>query len=175
MQIIEAAQQTAEPARGPSQLAKPPKPAKGFTIEGVGNLMVQLARCCQPVAGDAIVGYLTRGRGVTVHRDSCPALAQLTARAPERLLPVEWGRAGTQSYSVDVLVRAYDRKWLLKDLTNVIGAGNAHILAVNTKLDQARNAAELRFTLKVADFGQLGELLSRMAALPGVSEVRRTP
>ncbi|MBB5207050.1 RelA/SpoT family protein [Chiayiivirga flava] len=173
--LHETQQQSAEPARGPSQLAKPPKPASGFTIEGVGNLMVTLARCCQPVAGDAIVGYLTRGRGVTVHRDSCPALAQLTARAPERLLPVEWGGAQKQSYSVDVLVRAYDRKWLLKDLTNIIGAGNAHILAVNTRLDEARNAAELRFTLKVNDFEQLGELLSRMAALPGVSEVRRTP
>ena len=173
--LHEAAQQVGEPERGPSLLAKPPKPASGFTIEGVGNLMVVLARCCQPVAGDPIVGYLTRGRGVTVHRDNCPALAQLTARAPERLLPVEWGQGRAQSYSVDVLVRAWDRKWLLKDLTNVIGAGNAHILGVNTRLDQARNAVELRFSLKVSDFGQLGELLSRMAALPGVSEVRRTP
>lgn len=174
--LHEAQQQTSEPARsGPSQLAKPPKPAKGLTIEGVGNLMVQLARCCQPVAGDPIVGYLTRGRGVTVHRDNCPALAQLTARAPERLLPVEWGGDRKQSYSVDVLVRAHDRKWLLKDLTNIIGAGNAHILAVNTRRDEVRNTVELRFTLKVSDFEQLGELLSRMAAVPGVGEVRRTP
>ena len=167
--------QAPDPARTAAQLAKPPKPARGFTVEGVGNLMVQLARCCQPVAGDAIVGYLTQGRGVTVHRDNCRSLASLTASHPERLLPVEWGRAGEQSYSVDVLVRAFDRKWLLKDLTNIIGAGNAHILALNSRVDGARGLAELRFTLKVSDYGQLGELLSRLSAVPGVSEARRTP
>jgi GTP pyrophosphokinase len=171
-------QSTSEPdaaARAAASHARPPKPARGFTVEGVGNLMVQLARCCQPVAGDAIVGYLTQGRGVSVHRENCPALAGLTARHPERLLPVEWGRQGEQSYSVDVLVRAYDRKWLLKDLTNVIGAGNGHILALNSRVDASRGLAELRFTLKVSDYGQLGELVSRLAAVPGVSEVRRTP
>jgi GTP pyrophosphokinase len=164
-----------DPARTAAQLAKPPRPARGFTVEGVGNLMVQLARCCQPVAGDAIVGYLTQGRGVSVHRDNCRALAGLAASHPERVLPVEWGRHNEQSYSVDVLVRAFDRKWLLKDLTNIIGAGNAHILALNSRVDGVRGLAELRFTLKVSDYGQLGELLSRLAAVPGVSEARRTP
>jgi GTP pyrophosphokinase len=164
-----------DPARLAATLARPPKPARGFTVEGVGNLMVQLARCCQPVAGDAIVGYLTQGRGVSVHRENCPTLAGLAARHPERMLPVEWGRQGQQSYSVDVLVRAYDRKWLLKDLTNVIGAGNGHILALNSRIDPAHGLAELRFTLKVGDYGQLGDLLSRLAAVPGVSEARRTP
>lgn len=176
--LHELAQQPAgEPdaSRTAAVLAKPPKPARGFTIEGVGNLMIQLARCCQPVAGDAIVGYLTQGRGVSVHRENCQTLTALTARHPERMLPVEWGRQGEQSYSVDVLVRAYDRKWLLKDLTNIIGAGNAHILALNSRVDAARGLAELRFTLKVSDFGQLGELLSRLAAVPSVSEARRTP
>jgi GTP pyrophosphokinase len=164
-----------DPARTAASLARPPKPARGFTIEGVGNLLIQLARCCQPVAGDPIVGYLTQGRGVSVHRAGCRALDQLAARHPERLLPVEWGRQGEQSYSVDVLVRAFDRKWLLKDLTNIIGAGNAHILALTSRVDAARGTAELRFTLKVSDYGQLGELLSRLTAVPGVSEARRTP
>jgi GTP pyrophosphokinase len=175
--LHELAQQPepADPARSAAQLAKPPKPARGFTVEGVGNLMVQLARCCQPVAGDAIVGYLTQGRGVSVHRENCRSLSALTASHPERVLPVEWGRKGEQSYSVDVLVRAFDRKWLLKDLTNIIGAGNAHILALNSRVDGARGLAELKFTLKVSDYGQLGELLSRLSAVPGVSEARRTP
>jgi len=149
-------------------LAKPPKPAKGFTIEGVGNLMVTLARCCQPVAGDAIAGYLTQGRGVTVHRTGCKSFASLSARAPQRVLPVEWGRQDAQSYSVDVVVRALDRKWLLKDLTNLIGQANVHVLAINSRLDEPRNSVELRFTLKVTDFEQLGELLGKLAAAPGV-------
>ncbi len=176
--LHELAQQASEPedatATRAAQLAKPPKPARGFTVEGVGNLMVQLARCCQPVAGDVIVGYLTQGRGVSVHRESCHALAALTARHPERLLPVEWGRQGEQSYSVDVLVRGYDRKWLLKDLTNVVGQANVHILALNSRVDATHGLAELNFTLKVSDYGQLGDLLSRLAAVPGVSEARRT-
>jgi GTP pyrophosphokinase len=172
--------QPAAPEPDPSRaaataLAKPPRPPRGFTVEGVGNLLVTLARCCQPVAGDAIVGYITQGRGVSVHRDNCTTLAGLTARHPERMLPVEWGRQGEQSYSVDVLVRAYDRKWLLKDLTNVIGAGNGHILALDSRVDAAHGLAELRFSLKVSDYGQLGDLLSRLAAVPGVSEARRTP
>lgn len=154
-------------------LAKPPKPAKGFMIEGVGNLLVQLARCCQPVAGDAILGYLTRGRGVTVHRANCSALQSLAARSPERILPVEWGREGGQSYSVEVLVRAWDRKWLLKDLTTVIGSSNVHILSVGTRVEEATNRAELRFTLKVGDFEQLGQLLAKIEAVPAVLEARR--
>ncbi|MCX7555724.1 bifunctional (p)ppGpp synthetase/guanosine-3',5'-bis(diphosphate) 3'-pyrophosphohydrolase [Xanthomonadaceae bacterium JHOS43] len=154
-------------------LAKPPKPAKGFMIEGVGNLMVQLARCCQPVAGDAILGYLTRGRGVTVHRANCSALQSLVARSPERILPVEWGREGGQSYSVDIVVRAWDRKWLLKDLTTVIGSSNIHILSVATRVDEATNRAELRFTLKVGDFEQLGQLLAKIEGVPAVLEARR--
>jgi len=165
-----------EPVRPPAGvLAKPPKPATGFTIEGVGNLLTQLARCCQPVAGDPIVGYLTKGRGISIHREGCPAFERLVAQHPDRLLPVDWGKSGGQSFSVDVTVHAFDRKWLLKDLTNVIGTGNAHILGLNSRVDPDTARAELRFTLKVGDFGQLGGLLARMSGVPGVTEVRRTP
>ncbi len=156
-------------------LARPPKPAAGFTIEGVGNLLTQMARCCQPVAGDSIMGYITQGRGVSIHRQGCQTLDRLVASHPERLMPVEWGRSRVQSFSVDVLVRGYDRKWLLKDLTNVIGSNNAHILGLNTRIDADSSIAELRFTLKVNDFDHLGTVLARMAAVPGVNETRRWP
>ena len=154
-------------------LAKPPKPARGFTIEGVGNLMAELARCCQPVAGDAISGYLTRGRGVTVHRTDCTSLRSLATRSPERIVPVEWGGEGGQSYSVDIVVRGWNRKWLLKDLTTVIGASDVHILAASTRVDDKTNDAEVRFTLKVTDFEQLGLLLARIEAVPSVTSACR--
>ena len=154
-------------------LAKPPKPAKGFTIEGVGNLMAELAQCCQPVAGDAIAGYLTRGRGVTVHRTQCSAFKALLARSPERIVPVEWGGERGQSYSVEISVRAWNRKWLLKDLTTVIGASDVHVLAASTRVDEASNNAEVRFTLKVNDFAQLADLLGKIEAVPGVSRAQR--
>jgi GTP pyrophosphokinase len=173
--LHEGTQADSVPAAAPVSPVRPPRPATGFTIEGVGNLLTQLARCCQPVAGDPIVGYLTQGRGVSIHREGCASFERLAARHPERVLPVEWGKRGGQSFSVEVTVDAFDRKWLLKDLTNVIGIGNAHILGVNSRVDDDHARAELRFTLKVADFDQLGGLLSKMAAVPGVTGVRRTP
>ena len=143
-----------------------------FTVQGVGNLLVQLARCCQPVAGEPIVGYLTRGRGVTVHRSDCAALARLAATSPQRVLPVEWGAPGG-SYEVDVLIRAVDRRWLLKDVTNLIAQEDAHVLEINS--DNARDSGrtQLRLRLKVADYGQLATLLGKIDALPGIHEVRR--
>ena len=152
---------------------RPAKPSDRFVVEGVGNLLTQLARCCQPVAGDAIVGYLTRGRGVSIHRHGCAALERLLARSPERLLPVEWGDREGGSYSVDVQVRGYDRKGLLKDLANLIAQQGVHVLAVNSRVDSARGLAEMTFTLKVRDFDQLGQLLGRLNAVPGVDDVRR--
>src|SRR3546814_10268153 len=105
--------------------------------------------------------FRSRSRGVSVHRQNCATFARLAAKHPERVLPVEWGRQGRSSYSVDVRVRAVDRKALLKDLTNVIAQSGAHVLAVNSHLDDLRAAAELRFTLKVNDFEPLGHLLAR--------------
>jgi len=178
--LHDAAQPVQESARTLSPLpaaalARPPKPAAGFTIEGIGNLLTQMARCCQPVAGDPILGYLTQARGVSIHRRECVALQRLASAHPERVMPVEWGRGRAQSFGVDVLVRGYDRKWLLKDLTNVIGSGNAHILGLNSRVDSASGIAELRFTLKVSDFEQLDALLARLSAIAGVNEVRRWP
>ena len=149
------------------------KPTDRFVVEGVGNLLTQIARCCQPVAGDAIAGYLTRGRGVSIHREACAALHRLLATHPERLLPVEWGERGDASYSVDVLVRGFERKGLLKDLANLIAQHGAHVLAISSRVDAASGLAEFTFTLKVRDFDQLGQLLGRLNAVPGVDDARR--
>jgi len=149
------------------------RPTDRFVVEGVGNLLTQIARCCQPVAGDAIAGYLTRGRGVSIHREACGALQRLLATHPDRLLPVEWGERGDASYSVDVQVRGFDRKGLLKDLANLIAQQGAHVLAISSRVDDASGLAEFALTLKVRDFDQLGQLLGRLNAVPGVDDVRR--
>lgn len=166
------ASEAKEPIRPESRI-KPARPDRHFVVEGVGNLLTQLARCCQPVAGDPVVGYLTRGRGVSIHRQNCAAFARLAADHPERVLPVEWGHGARASYSVDVRVRGVDRKGLLKDITTLIAQASAHVLAISSRLDEARAAAEVRVTLKVADFEQLSQLLARLAAVPGVHEVVR--
>jgi GTP pyrophosphokinase len=144
-----------------------------FTVEGVGNLLSQLARCCQPVPGDAIVGYLTRGRGVSIHRRNCASVQRLLAGEPERELPVNWGQAAGSRYEAGIQIRAYDRKSLLKDLTNVIAQSDASILDIHSRLDEARGLAEIRVKLRVNDFGQLSQLLARLDTVPGVQDARR--
>lgn len=160
----------------------PPKPAgrpraddksSRFTVEGVGNLLSQLARCCQPVPGDAIAGYLTRGRGVSIHRRDCASLQRLISAQPERELPVNWGNAASSRYEVSVQIRAFDRKWLLKDLTNVIAQAEVNILGISSQADESRGLADIRVTLKVSDFEQLSQLLGRLDAVPGVQDARR--
>lgn len=172
----EAAHAAAAPAT--STVTTPPSPrhvprrSTDFTVEGVGNLLVQLARCCQPLPGEPIVGYLTRGRGVSVHRPDCPSFERLAAAQPQRVLPVEWGRAGS-GYEVDIEVLALDRKWLLKEVTNLIAQGNAHVVSIRS--DSERNGARvrLRLRLRVGDYGQLSTLLGKLASLPGVEHAQR--
>lgn len=143
-----------------------------FVVDGVGNLLMQLARCCQPVPGDTIAGYLTRGRGISVHRADCVALSRLVARDPDRAMPVSWGRAGG-TYAVDVAIHGLDRKSLLKDITTLIAQEGIHINAVASRSDDSRGLADLRLTLKVSDFEQLSRLLARLTAVPGVRDARR--
>ena len=159
------------PRRPPSRVAGAGK--SNFTVQGVGNLLVQLAKCCQPVAGEPIVGYLTRGRGITVHRADCASLQRLAARNPQQVLPVEWGVAGG-GYEVDAEVTGIDRKWLLKDMTNLIAQEDAHVLSIQS--ESLRNSGRIRFRmrLKVSDYGQLSTLLGKLDALPGVEEARRS-
>jgi GTP pyrophosphokinase len=152
---------------------KVPKRATEFTVEGVGNLLVQLARCCQPVAGEPIVGYLTRGRGVSVHRPDCASYLRLAAAQPQRVLPVEWGQKGG-GYEVDVEVLALDRKWLLKEVSNVIAQANAHVTSISSQLERNGAHVRLRARLRVNDYGQLSALLGKLSALPGVENAQRS-
>jgi len=161
----------------PAPVSAPPRAPKrdkdAVVIEGVGNLLTTLARCCQPLPGDAIVGYITRGRGVSIHRADCASFARLRARDASRAIEVEWGGAKSQSYEVDVRVRGYDRKWLHKDVTNVIAAANVHLIAVDSRVDPASGMATMNFAVRVADFEQLSTLLGRLSGVPNVVEARR--
>lgn len=155
--------------RAPRRKAKTPTSA--FTVVGVGNLLVQVARCCQPVPGDAVRGYLTRSRGVSVHRADCASFLRLSAASPQRVLPVEWGRAGG-GHEAGVVVDAVDRKYLLKDLTTLIAQEDAHVLSIRS--DSGRHGAQrLHLQVRVQDFGQLSRLLGKIDGLPGVQQVRR--
>jgi GTP pyrophosphokinase len=166
-----------KPSR-PLQSAEPPRArggagGGGVAIQGVGNLMHTLARCCQPLPGDPVLGFLTRGRGVSIHRRDCRSLAALAARAPERLVQVEWGGRETGGYEVSIRVRAIDRKGLLKDVSAAISNADIPVLAASTRTDPERGEADLSFAIRVTDFGQLSALLHRIQSLPNVIEARR--
>jgi GTP pyrophosphokinase len=144
-----------------------------LSIEGVGNLLTTLARCCQPLPGDPVRGFVTRGRGVSVHRADCASLARLAKRDPDRVIEVEWGKAAAQAYEVDIELHGYDRKGLQKDVTSVISNSATHIIASSSRVFTRTGEVEMRFTLRVRDFEQLSTLLGRLAALPNVVDARR--
>ena len=165
----------AEPAAPTLPLRQPRRAPKAadtdFHVVGVDNLLVQVARCCRPLPGEPIAGYLTRSRGVSVHRRDCAAFLRLAAGEPQRVLPVEWGRAGG-GHESDIRVEAVDRRHLLKDLSNVIAQEDVHVLSIQSEtLGLSRVRLQLR--VRVADYGQLARLLGKLDGLPGVDAVRR--
>ena len=144
-----------------------------LSIEGVGNLLTTLARCCQPLPGDPVRGFITRGRGVSVHRADCASLARLARRDPDRVIEVNWGRVDVQNYEVDVELRGYDRKGLQKDVATTINNVGPHIVASSSRVQVRTGEVEMRFTLRVKDYEQLSTLLGRLSALPNVTDARR--
>jgi GTP pyrophosphokinase len=143
----------------------------GVLVVGVGSLMTQLARCCRPAPPDAIVGFVTRGRGVSIHRADCHSYAALAEREPERVIDVAWGETGNTVYPVDISVRAHDRSGLLRDLSEVFARLRLNVIGVNT---QSRNSlAHMVFTVEVHGGDALGRALAALAEVPGVTGAAR--
>ncbi|BCD84257.1 GTP pyrophosphokinase [Pseudomonas solani] len=181
--VVNCAQQLVEPERGASeQLELIPRRATGqykpgkrgdIQIQGVGNLMTQMAGCCQPLPGDPIVGYITLGRGVSIHRQDCASALQLAGREPERMIQVSWGPVPVQTYPVDIVIRAYDRSGLLRDVSQVLLNERINVLAVNTRSNKEDNTASMLLTIEIPGLDALGRLLARISQLPNIIEARR--
>ncbi|WNW11441.1 GTP diphosphokinase [Pseudomonas sp. DTU_2021_1001937_2_SI_NGA_ILE_001] len=179
-QLVNLAQQQVEPERMDA-VELIPRKATGYKpgkrgdiqIQGVGNLLTQIAGCCQPVPGDAIVGYITQGRGVTIHRQDCASVLQLGGKEPERIIQVSWGPAPALTYPVDILIRAYDRSGLLRDVTQVLLNERINVLAVNTRSNKEDNTALMSLTIEIPGLDALGRLLGRISQLPNIIETRR--
>ena len=180
-QLVNLAQQLVEPERGSEQLELIPRKAIGYKpgkrgdiqIQGVGNLMTQIAGCCQPLPGDAIVGYITQGRGVSIHRQDCASVLQLGGREPERIIQVSWGPVPVLTYPVDIIIRAYDRSGLLRDVSQVLLNERINVLAVNTRSNKEDNTALMSLTIEIPGLDALGRLLGRISQLPNIIETRR--
>jgi GTP pyrophosphokinase len=146
----------------------------GLLVVGVDSLMTQMAKCCKPAPPDAICGFVTRGKGVSVHRKDCTNLAEMIARNGERLIEVEWGlkqAAGSSVYPVDVAVQAQDRQGLLRDISEVFTKEKMNVIGVQTQ--SIKGTAWMTFTVEVADSGRLHKVLGLVAELPGVRSARR--
>ena len=157
---------TPEPRR-----RKAPDADRGILIVGVDKLLTQLARCCKPAPPDEISGFVTRGKGVSIHRVDCSNFANLAALHPERIIETDWGGHPEGAFPVDIVVDAHDRQGLLRDVSDVFTREKLNVIAVNTQSKQGK--AHMSFTIEVTNVQQLKRMLIEMHEVEGVVAVRR--
>jgi GTP pyrophosphokinase len=145
------------------------KPKGGVIVQGMDDILIKFAKCCQPVPGDSIIGYITRGFGVTVHRTNCVNVLKMS---PERQIDVQWNQEIRETYPVKILVRSYDRVGLLADLAANISKNEANILSVNTRT-QDNKTVDSQFTLAVEGTEHLERVLTSIRKVKLVQAVKR--
>lgn len=155
-----------------AQVQRARRKSSGVQVRGVDNLLTRLARCCNPVPGDAIIGYVTRGRGVTVHRVDCPNIQHETSK--ERLMEVEWENSEEKSkeYNVDIEITGYDRAGLLNEVLQCVSDTQTSINAVNGRADKNK-IASIHMTIAITDIGHLKRVADKIKRLPDIYTVRR--
>ncbi|PLR40971.1 GTP diphosphokinase [Chimaeribacter californicus] len=142
-------------------------------VEGVGNLMHHIARCCQPIPGDEIVGFITQGRGISIHRADCDQLADLRSHAPERLVDAVWGESYSSGYSLVVRVTANDRSGLLRDITTILANEKVNVLGVASRSDTKEQLATIDMEIEIYNLQVLSRVIAKLNQLPDVLEARR--
>jgi GTP pyrophosphokinase len=140
-------------------------------VVGMDKLLTQLGSCCKPVPPDAVAGFVTRGRGVSVHRLDCANFRNMAARNPERVIEAQWGGAREGVYATDLLVEAHDRQGLLRDISDLLSKEKINVTAVKT-LSKA-GMARMAFTVELGNAAQLQRVLGMLAEIEGVASVRR--
>ncbi|GGK16243.1 hypothetical protein GCM10010965_06630 [Caldalkalibacillus thermarum] len=144
--------------------------AHGVRVKGVDNLLIRLSRCCNPVPGDEIIGFITKGRGVSVHRQDCPNVQREEVK--ERLLPVEWEGEPDYSYNVDIEITALDRRGLLNEVLQVVNESKTNIIAVSGRTDRNRMAS-ISMTLAISNIDHLHKVVERIKQIRDIFSVQR--
>lgn len=142
-------------------------------VEGMDNIMVHLAGCCHPVAGEVIMGYITHNRGVSVHARHCVELLRLEAEEPERVIDVQWQHVASSVQSVNILIKAWDRTGLLRDVSAVLANEHVNVTGVNTHSNKQDGTALMQITVEVSGVEQLGRILAKIEQQPNVVTARR--
>ncbi|PKG83442.1 GTP diphosphokinase [Colwellia sp. 75C3] len=145
----------------------------GITVSGVGNLLTHMAKCCQPVPGDTISGFITQGRGISVHRQDCEQLANALNLQPERLVEVQWGSDNKQSYQASAQIVGSDRQGLLRDISTIIANERVSIVGMDSNTDKVKQTVSMNLKLEVASSELLTRVLDKLRQLDDVTQVRR--
>ena len=163
-----------QPVRKPRRHAKrkDTKP-DSIAVAGVGDLLCNFARCCRPVPPEPIVGYITQGRGVSIHRQDCGNFLGLNQRSPERVLETSWGESDKGSYPVDLTLHAFDRSGLIRDITAVLADEDANVLELKSHTDKESMQVIMALSLEIRDLPTLSTAITRLEQLPNVASVRR--
>ncbi len=170
----ERAPALAEPAAEVSPItatARSSKTSGGVLVLGVNNIATLVAKCCKPVPSDAIIGFITKNRGVMVHRQDCVNITSLAADQRDRLMPAHWGQTGDQPFAADIEVTAVDRQGLLRDISDALTRERINVTAANTL--SRGNLASMRFTLEIRAAADIARVLRAVKEVPGVETVRR--
>lgn len=153
--------------------APPPASPTGVSVMGVEDILTKVAKCCNPLPGDRVVGYITRGRGVTLHKETCSNARQLMAEDPERVISVSWREDPEQGYPVMIRVLAYDRPGLMRDVSDVVLEQNVNMSSASAETSKQNNIAIVTATLEISSVSQLANILNKLSRLPNVFDVRR--
>jgi GTP pyrophosphokinase len=149
-------------------------PTNGVTVEGMDDLLVRFSKCCNPVPGDDIIGFITKGRGISVHRVDCTNIVSLPESEKPRLIKVDWNQEKKNiSYNADIQILAEDRKGLFSDISRVCEDMDVHIAGVNAKSSK-ENIATITMTLSLTNTGQLEKVLRQLRSVQGVADVYRS-
>ncbi|MGI9249106.1 MAG: bifunctional (p)ppGpp synthetase/guanosine-3',5'-bis(diphosphate) 3'-pyrophosphohydrolase [Woeseiaceae bacterium] len=166
---------TEMPDRIRSRRAPKKKDAKPHSVAviGIGDLMCNFARCCRPVPPEPIVGYITQGRGVSIHRQDCGNFLGLNRRYPERIVEISWGRQDSGAYPVDLTLHAFDRSGLIRDITSVLADDNANVIDLKSHTDKKSMQVVMEISIEISDLPTLSTAITRLEQLPNVVSVRR--
>lgn len=166
--VLEKIQETKQKTPAPTQTSK-----DAVVVEGVDNLMTHLARCCRPLPGDDIKGYITQGRGISVHRSDCEQLEELSHHAPERIIDTVWGRTIEGSYVITVRIEAMERGGLLKDVTSLLANEKIKVNSMRSRTDHKRQLIYMDFDLEVASVDVLSRVIKRLEQTKDILSVKR--
>ena len=136
-------------------------------------MLTTIAKCCQPVPGDEVIGYITVGRGVSIHRKDCHNIIHAHEKQCKRFLQVSWGNFIHEHYIVDVLIKAFDRSSLLKDVTALLSNEKVHIYSLQSSINQKENITYVNLTIAISNLSNLSRLLNKLQQVPNVFEAKR--